>query len=86
MLNTVMVEGLVHDVRSAGRYTEVILANVGKTTQYFPVYTRERLDKSLISKRVRVCGVLDTITGLWRGLEEKKIAVIADFMNVLEER
>lgn len=84
MTNSVIVEGLVHDVRSAGRYTEIILAIVGKTIQYFPVYTRERLGKESISKKVRVSGVLESVACLWRGIESKKVVVIADFLSLLE--
>ena len=83
MTNSIILEGIVHNVRSAGRFTEVVLANVGRQTQYFPVYTKERLDKTVISKKLRVCGVLDTISGLWRGLEEKKVIVLAEFMQFL---
>ena len=85
MTNSVVVEGFIHEVRGAGRYTELEIANVGKTTQYFPVYTRERLGKESISKKVRVSGVLEAVSCMWRGIESKKVVVLADFLSLLED-
>ncbi len=56
MLNEVMVEGFIHDVRGAGRYTEVVLADTKGS--FFPVYIKERMGKESIAKRVRAVGVL----------------------------
>ena len=81
MLNSVLVDGIVDDVRIAGRYTEIILAD-GKGG-LFPVYTREKIDKDWISKKLRVCGLLQVVKCLWRGLESRKVVVLADFLKEL---
>lgn len=83
MLNDVIVEGFIHEVRGAGRYTEIILANTrGADTQYIPVYVRERLNRESLAKFVKAVGVLDTVRCMWRGIESRKVVVIADLLEV----
>ena len=79
MLNEVMIEGFIHDVRGAGRYTEVVLADTKGS--FFPVYIKERMGKENISKRVRAVGVLETVACMWRGLESRKCVVMAEFLK-----
>lgn len=79
MLNEVMVEGFIHEVRGAGKYTELMLADTKGS--YFPVYTKERLGRESVAKRVRAIGVLESISCMWRGLESKKCIVMAEFIK-----
>ena len=83
MLNNVLLEGIIGDVRCAGRYTEISLSDC--KGHYFPVYTREKLGKENIAKHIRVGGVLEAISCMWRGLESKKVVVLADFINFLQK-
>lgn len=79
MLNEVMVEGFIHEVRGAGKYTELMLADTKGS--YFPVYTKERLGRESVAKRVRAIGVLETVACMWRGIESKKCVVMAEFLK-----
>lgn len=79
MLNEVLIEGFIHDVRGAGRYTEVMLADTKGS--FFPVYIKTRLGRESMAKRVRVMGVLDVVSCLWRGLESRKCVVMAEFIQ-----
>ena len=79
MLNEVMVEGFIHEVRGAGKYTELMLADTKGS--FFPVYIKERMGKESIAKRVRAVGVLESISCMWRGLESRKCVVMAEFLK-----
>jgi len=79
MLNEVMVEGFIHEVRGAGRYTELMLADTKGS--FFPVYTKTRLGRESMAKRVRAVGVLETVACMWRGLESRKCVVMAEFIQ-----
>ena len=83
MLNAVMIEGFIHDVRGAGRYTEVVLADTKGS--FFPVYIKERMGKENIAKRVRAVGVLETVACMWRGLESRKCVVMAEFLKEMKK-
>ena len=81
-MNSIIIDGVVSEIKRRGKFFSVMLANIGKAkTEYFEILTTDRVEQTDRGKYIKVLGHLGTEAILWRSERGQRTVIYAE--NIL---